>query len=76
MREVKEKYLGQERIEKIKEITLTDYEDVDGTVSIEDVDCIIDDLIYKIEYLQEKLSEKNEELIEIKEQYCEHYSYQ
>ena len=54
MREVKEKYLGQERIEKIKEITLTDYEDVDGTVSIEDVDCIIDDLIYKIEYLQEK----------------------
>lgn len=76
MRAVKEKYLGQERIEKIKEITLTDYEDVDGTVSIEDVDCIIDDLIYKIEYLQEKLSEKNEELIEIKEQYCEHYSYQ
>ena len=76
MKEVKEKYLGQERIEKIKEITLTDYEDVDGTVSIEDVDCIIDDLIYKIEYLQEKLSEKNEELIEIKEQYCEHYSYQ
>lgn len=76
MKEVKEKYLGQERIEKIKEITLTDYEDVDGTVSIEDVDCIIDDLIYKIEYLQEKLSEKNEELIEIKEQYCEYYSYQ
>ncbi len=76
MKEVKDKYLGQERIEKIKEITLTDYEDVDGTVSIEDVDCIIDDLIYKIEYLQEKLSEKNEELIEIKEQYCEHYSYQ
>lgn len=76
MREVKEKNLGQERIEKIKEITLTDYEDVDGTVSIEDVDCIIDDLIYKIEYLQEKLSEKNEELIEVKEQYCEHYSYQ
>ena len=76
MKEVKEKYLGQERIEKIKEITLTDYEDVDGTVSIEDVDCIIDDLIYEIEYLQGKLSEKNEELIEIKEQYCEHYSYQ
>lgn len=76
MKEVKDKYLGQERIEKIKEITLTDYEDVDGTVSIEDVDCIIDDLIYKIEYLQKKLSEKNEELIEIKEQYCEHYSYQ
>ena len=76
MKEVKEKYLGQERIEKIKEITLTDYEDVDGTVSIEDVDCIIDDLIYEIEYLQGKLGEKNEELIEIKEQYCEHYSYQ
>lgn len=76
MKEVKDKYLGQERIEKIKEITLTDYEDVDGTISTEDVDCIIDDLIYKIEYLQEKLSEKNEELIEIKEQYCEHYSYQ
>lgn len=45
--------LGQEKIDKIEEITLTDYESVDGVISIENIECIIDDLLCEIEKLEE-----------------------
>lgn len=44
--------LGQEKIDKIEEITLTDYGIVDGTLSIDDVESIIDDLLTKIDGLK------------------------
>lgn len=72
---IKMKYLGEERIKKIEKITMTDYEEEDGIVPIENVDCIIDDLLNKIEYLEKELKEKTNELIEVKEQYCEKYNY-
>lgn len=72
---IKMKYLGEERIKKIEKITMTDYEEEDGIVPIENIDCIIDDLLNKIEYLEKELKEKTNELIEVKEQYCEKYNY-
>lgn len=53
--------LGQEKIEEIEKITLTDYESVDGFVSIENAECIIDDLLCEIESLNEKLEELRNE---------------
>lgn len=49
--------LEQEKIDKIEEITLTNYESVDGVISIENIECIIDDLLCEIENLREKLEE-------------------
>lgn len=49
--------LGQEKIDKIEEITLTNYESVDGVISIQNIECIIDDLLCEIENLREKLEE-------------------
>ena len=46
--------LGQEKIDKIEEITLTDYESADGFVSIESAECIIDNLLTEIDSLKEK----------------------
>lgn len=50
--------LGQEKIDKIEEITLTDYESVDGFVSIESAECIIDDLLTEISSLKKALKRK------------------
>lgn len=47
--------LDQEKIDKIEEITLTDYESVDGFVSIESAECIIDDLLTEISSLKKHL---------------------
>lgn len=53
--------LDQEKIDEIEKITLTDYESVDGFVSIESAECIIDDLLCEIESLNEKLEELRNE---------------
>lgn len=44
--------LGQEKIDKIEEITLTNYESVDGVIPIANIECIIDDLLCEIESLK------------------------
>jgi len=49
--------LGQEKIDKIEEITLTNYESVDGVIPIANIECIIDDLLCEIESLKKKLEE-------------------
>ncbi|HBF68730.1 MAG TPA: hypothetical protein DDW20_05390 [Firmicutes bacterium] len=57
--------LGQEKIDKIEEITLTDYGIVDGTLSIENVESIIDDLLTKIDGLKGEIRDlKNKEYID------------
>ncbi len=50
--------LGQEKIDEIEKITLTDYESVDGFVSIESAECIIDDLLTEISSLKKALKRK------------------
>lgn len=57
--------LGQKKIDKIEEITLTDYGIVDGTLSIENVESIIDDLLTKIDGLKGEIRDlKNKEYID------------
>ncbi len=57
--------LEQEKIDKIEEITLTDYESVDGFVSIESVEEMIDNLLTEIDSLKEILRDlKNKEYID------------
>lgn len=50
--------LDQEKIDKIEEITLTNYESVDGVIPIESVESIIDDLLTEISSLKESLKRK------------------
>lgn len=44
--------LGQELINKIEEITITDYESVNGRVSLDTVKGIIEDLLTEIDRLE------------------------
>lgn len=44
--------LGQELINKIEEITITDYESVNGRVSLDTVKVIIEDLLTEIDRLE------------------------
>lgn len=56
--------LEQEKIDKIEEITLTDYESVDGFVSIESAEEMIDNLLTEIDSLKEKFRDfENKEYI-------------
>lgn len=50
--------LDQEKIDKIEEITLNDYEDVDGFITVENVEEMIDNLLTEIDSLKEMLEKK------------------
>ena len=50
--------LDQKKIDKIEEITLTNYESVDGVIPIESVESIIDNLLIEISILKESLKRK------------------
>ena len=50
--------LDQEKIDKIEEITLNDYKDVDGFITVENVEEMIDNLLTEIDSLKEMLEKK------------------
>lgn len=50
--------LDQEKIDKIEGITLNDYKDVDGFITVENVEEMIDNLLTEIDSLKEMLEKK------------------
>lgn len=50
--------LDQEKIDKIEEITLNDYKDVDGFITVENAEEMIDNLLTEIDSLKEMLEKK------------------
>lgn len=52
--------LGQEKIDKIEEITMTDYCTRNGYVSIAEIEIMIDDLISEVKHLREQLENSKE----------------
>ena len=57
----------QKIIDRLKKISITDFEEVETFIPAENVETIIEELIMEID----KLEEKVEDLKEYKEQYCE-----
>lgn len=57
--------LDQEKIDKIEEITLNDYKSVNGFITVENVEEMIDNLLTEIDSLKEILRDlKNKEYID------------
>lgn len=46
--------LDQEKIDKVKKITLNDYKSVNGFITVENVEEMIDNLLTEIDSLKEK----------------------
>jgi hypothetical protein len=60
----------QKIIDRLKEISITDFEEVGTLIPAESIECIIEELIMEIDRLEEKV----EDLKEYKEQYCDLYN--
>lgn len=59
--------LEQKTIDRLKKISITDFEEIGTFIPAENVETIIEELIMEIDRLEEKV----EDLKEYKEQYCE-----
>lgn len=57
---IEEYYLSQKVIDKVESVTNTNYESVNGKIPIENITCMIEDLLIIIDGLREKNEEEYE----------------